>query len=109
VPCDEYQLGEIAAPLLLTQRLLPMLTSGWPSAPRSLGLNIGSMDGLRPPEHDAYAYAASKVAIHPLTQMMATALGQHGVLVNALAPGTFTSHMSAERMERKGSLTPCSG
>ena len=50
------------------------------------------------PEHDAFAYAASKAALHHLTEMLAPKLASHGVVVNALAPSAFRTRMSAERL-----------
>ncbi len=46
----------VTVPFLLTQQLLPLLTHS-ASATGSPGrvVNIGSIDGLRPPEHDAFA------------------------------------------------------
>jgi NAD(P)-dependent dehydrogenase (short-subunit alcohol dehydrogenase family) len=69
-------------------------------------VNIGSIDGLRPPEHDAFAYAASKAALHHLTQMLAPRLGPRGVVVNALALSAFHGKMSEElRAGRVATLT----
>lgn len=80
----------VAAPFLLIVRLLSLLEPG------GRVVNIGSIDGMRPPDHDAHAYAASKAALHHLTQMLAPKLGRRGVLVNVLAPSAFRSRMSEE-------------
>jgi NAD(P)-dependent dehydrogenase (short-subunit alcohol dehydrogenase family) len=87
----------VTVPFLLTQQLLPLLTRS-ATATGSPGrvVNIGSIDGLRAPEHDAFAYAASKAALHHLTQMLAPKLGRCGVLVNALAPSAFETRMSQQ-------------
>jgi len=90
----------VAVPFVLTAGLLPLLARTITvTGERGRVVNIGSIDGLRPPEHDAYAYAASKAALHHLTQMLAPQLGPRGVLVNALALSAFETRMSAERLQ----------
>jgi NAD(P)-dependent dehydrogenase (short-subunit alcohol dehydrogenase family) len=87
----------VTVPFLLTVELLPLLVAGAPSRV----INIGSIDGLRVPEHDAFAYAASKAGLHHLTEMLAAKLGARGVRVNAIAPSLFQTRMSAERLDGK--------
>lgn len=87
----------VTVPFLLTVGLLPLLRA----ANRGCVVNIGSIDGLRVPEHDAFAYASSKAALHHLTQMLAAKLGPRGVRVNAIAPSFFQTRMSAERVDGK--------
>jgi NAD(P)-dependent dehydrogenase (short-subunit alcohol dehydrogenase family) len=95
----------VAAPFLLTVRLLPLLTKGWTIGdPRRRVINIGSIDGMRAPEHDAFAYAASKAALHHLTEMLAPKLAPRGVLVNALALSAFETWLSTERLGGKTEL-----
>ena len=43
----------------------------------------------------AYSYAASKSAVHHLTQILAKELSAQAITVNALAPGPFVSNMTA--------------
>jgi NAD(P)-dependent dehydrogenase (short-subunit alcohol dehydrogenase family) len=43
----------------------------------------------------AYSYAASKAAVHHLTQILAKELSPDHITVNALAPGPFVSNMTA--------------
>jgi NAD(P)-dependent dehydrogenase (short-subunit alcohol dehydrogenase family) len=57
-------------------------------------INIGSIDGLRVPIVENYAYAASKAAVHHLTRVLAQQLGKKGITVNAVAPGPFESKMT---------------
>ena len=56
-------------------------------------INLGSIDGLRVPTLETYAYSASKAAVHHLTRVLARRLGPDGITVNAIAPGPFESHM----------------
>jgi len=62
---------------LLTQALLPLLTTGAP------------MSGV-----NNFSYSASKAAVHMLTRHLAGELAPR-VLVNAIAPGLFESKMTA--------------
>ena len=94
---DRVMRLNVTVPFLLTVELLPLLMAG----ERSRVINIGSIDGLRVPEHDAFAYASSKAALHHLTQMLAGKLGPRGVRVNAIAPCLFQTRMSAERLDGK--------
>jgi NAD(P)-dependent dehydrogenase (short-subunit alcohol dehydrogenase family) len=78
----------------LTRAVLPLLrASGSASTPARV-VNIGSIAGLHVPDIETYAYSASKAAVHHLTRHLAKALAPT-VTVNAIAPGTFESRMSA--------------
>ena len=57
-------------------------------------INIGSIDGLRTPELDTFAYSASKAAVHHMTRVLALKLGGRHITVNAIAPGPFESRMT---------------
>lgn len=58
-------------------------------------INIGSVDGIRPPMMESYAYSASKAAVHQLTRHLAKRLAAERITVNAIAPGPFESKMTA--------------
>jgi NAD(P)-dependent dehydrogenase (short-subunit alcohol dehydrogenase family) len=45
------------------------------------------------------AYAASKAAVASLTRSLAVEWSQHGVLVNAIAPGVFRTALNAELLD----------
>lgn len=76
----------------LTQQLLPAL--GRASTPGDPGrvINVGSVTGRRALHLEAYAYAASKAAMHHLTGHLAKRLAPR-VTVNAVALGPFESRM----------------
>ncbi|GAA6013101.1 hypothetical protein JCM10207_006172 [Rhodosporidiobolus poonsookiae] len=84
----------------LTQKLTPLLEASlqnkdgpWPDPARII--NIGSVDGVRVPSLETFAYSASKAAVHQLTRVLGHHLGNRGITVNALACGPFQSKMMA--------------
>jgi NAD(P)-dependent dehydrogenase (short-subunit alcohol dehydrogenase family) len=85
----------VKAPFFLTTRFLPLLRkSGSPDDPARV-INIGSVDGIRVPVLQNYAYSASKAGIHMLTRHLAHHLVDDRITVNAIAPGPFPSKMTA--------------
>lgn len=79
----------------LTQSLLPMLrAAATPDDPARV-VNVGSVMGEQPMGDGAYSYAASKAAVHHLTQILAKELSSDHITCNALAPGPFVSNMTA--------------
>ncbi|KAI8143575.1 hypothetical protein BJV82DRAFT_610917 [Fennellomyces sp. T-0311] len=80
----------------LTQGLLPLLRANATREDPSRVINIGSVAGLNVPHFEAYAYSASKAAIHHLSRHLASRLGREFILVNAIAPGSFPSKMMDE-------------
>jgi NAD(P)-dependent dehydrogenase (short-subunit alcohol dehydrogenase family) len=78
----------------LTREMLPLLEkAGTPSDPARI-INVGSIDGLKAPFLETYAYPASKAAVHHMTRDMAVKLGGKNITVNAIAPGPFESQMT---------------
>ncbi|ROV98603.1 hypothetical protein VSDG_04251 [Cytospora chrysosperma] len=65
-------------------------------------VNIGSIDALRVPTLENYAYSASKAGLHHLTRTMAVALGPRGITVNTLACGPFPSKMMKAVLDSAG-------
>ncbi len=85
----------------LTKFLRPLLeASGTADSPARV-INIGSIDGLRVPAMETYAYSASKAAVHQLTRHLAKYLAPR-VTVNAIAPGPFESKMMHATLEAFG-------
>ncbi len=82
------------AVFFLSQALLPLLTAGGTAEDPARIINIGSIDGLRVPSVDNFAYSASKAAVHHLTRVLAVKLGPRHITVNAVAPGPFESRMT---------------
>jgi len=85
---------------LLTRSLVPQLAAAAKPGDPARVINIGSIDGIRVPLLDTYAYSASKAAVHHMTHVLARALAPQRITVNAVAPGPFESKMMAETLER---------
>ena len=79
----------------LTRACLPLLRKAARREDPARVINIGSVDGLKPPRMENYAYAASKAAVHHLTRVLASRFKGDLITVNAIAPGPFESKMMA--------------
>jgi NAD(P)-dependent dehydrogenase (short-subunit alcohol dehydrogenase family) len=84
----------------LTRACLPMLRAAATPADPARIINIGSIDGLRVPLLETYAYSSSKAAVLHLTRVLAVRLAPEHITVNAVAPGPFESKMMHETLER---------
>jgi 3-oxoacyl-[acyl-carrier protein] reductase len=78
----------VRAPFFLVQQLLPILGSGSSVVLVSSLAAHASVGTLA-------AYAATKGAIDTLVKHFASALGGHGIRVNAVAPGVINTDMSS--------------
>jgi NAD(P)-dependent dehydrogenase (short-subunit alcohol dehydrogenase family) len=100
-PLDEFpEIGwdkvfntNVKGPFFLIQRLLPLLEAAGTSDDPARVINIGSIDGIRPPIFETYSYGPSKAAIHAITQQLAAKLARRNIIVNAVAPGPFPTWM----------------
>ncbi|KAI9888201.1 MAG: hypothetical protein M1820_010245 [Bogoriella megaspora] len=63
-------------------------------------INIGSIDALRVPALETFAYSASKAGLHHLSRTLANHLGQRNITSNALACGPFESKMMAATLRQ---------
>jgi NAD(P)-dependent dehydrogenase (short-subunit alcohol dehydrogenase family) len=79
---------------------LPLLEAAASDDAPATVINVGSIDGLRTPTHETYAYSTSKAALHHLTRVMAGHFGPRRITVNAIAPGPFESKMMAETLRQ---------
>ena len=90
---DKVMDTNVKGPFFLIQKLLPLLESAGSAEVPSRIVNIGSIDGLRPPVFETFSYGPSKAAIHALTRQLGVQLAPRHVLVNAIAPGPFPTWM----------------
>lgn len=91
---DAVMTLNVKAPFLLTQKLMPLLLAGGTHEDPARILNIGSIAGIMGGSNMAYAYGASKAALHQLTRTLASDLTAQHITVNAIAPGYFPSEMT---------------
>jgi NAD(P)-dependent dehydrogenase (short-subunit alcohol dehydrogenase family) len=63
-------------------------------------INIGSIDGIRVPLLDTFAYSTSKAAVHHLSRHLALKLSGRKITVNAIAAGAFETKMMAATLKR---------
>ncbi|MFN8644774.1 MAG: SDR family oxidoreductase [Candidatus Binatia bacterium] len=84
----------------LTRACLPQLVAAASAADPARVINIGSIDGIRVPVVETYAYSSSKAALHHLTRVLAVRLAPQHITVNAVAPGPFESKMMHVTLER---------
>lgn len=89
----------LKAPFALTVACLDLLRAAATADHPSRVINIGSVDGMRVPIWESYAYSASKAGVHQLTRVVGARLAREHITVNAIAPGIFPSKMTAFALE----------
>ena len=92
---DKLWAVNVKAVFRLTTALLPALRASASADDPARVINIGSIDGIRVPWMEVYAYSATKAAVHMLTRSLAHQLAPEHITVNAIAPGPFESKMMA--------------
>jgi NAD(P)-dependent dehydrogenase (short-subunit alcohol dehydrogenase family) len=83
----------------LTRACVPLLEEAAAPGDPARVINIGSIDGLRVPMLETFAYSTSKAAVHHLSRVLAARLAPK-ITVNAVAPGPFESKMMAVTLDR---------
>lgn len=84
----------------LTQSVTPLLEAASQPTDPSRIINIGSVDGLRVPALETFAYSASKAGLHHLSRVLASHLGPKGITSNTIACGPFESKMMKATLEQ---------
>ncbi|MEM8792274.1 MAG: SDR family oxidoreductase [Pseudomonadota bacterium] len=79
----------------LTRDLTPLLEAAATDEDPARIINLGSVMGTKPVADMAFSYAASKAAVHHLTDIFANDLAAKRITCNAFAPGPFRSRMTA--------------
>lgn len=97
---DKVMDTNVKSLFFLTQYLLPQLEKAARPGDPARVINVGSIDGIKVPFIDNYAYGPSKAAVHHLTRVLAVKLGERGITVNAIAPGPFESQMTKWLLEQ---------
>jgi NAD(P)-dependent dehydrogenase (short-subunit alcohol dehydrogenase family) len=92
---DKVIATNIKGPFFLTSALVGALRAAATADDPARVINIGSVDGIRPPVMESYPYGASKAGVHHLTRHLAHHLARDHITVNAIAPGPFESKMMA--------------
>ncbi len=92
---DKVLALNLKAPFNLTVACLDLLRAAATADHPSRVINIGSVDGMRTPIWESYAYSASKAGVHQLTRVVGARLAREHITVNAIAPGIFPSKMTA--------------
>jgi NAD(P)-dependent dehydrogenase (short-subunit alcohol dehydrogenase family) len=83
----------------ITQLLTPQLeAAASPNDPARI-INIGSVDGLRVPSLETFAYSASKAGLHHMSRVLASHLGLRNITSNTIACGPFESKMMKATLE----------
>ncbi|MFI6294114.1 SDR family oxidoreductase [Nonomuraea sp. NPDC050790] len=89
----------------VTQRFLPQLRAAASADEPARVITIGSIDGIRVPGLENYAYSAAKAGVHMLTRHLARQLAPEHITVNAIAPGPFESKMMAFALDDPATRT----
>lgn len=75
----------------LTKLVTPLLEKGASENDPARVINIGSVDGLRVPSHETFAYSASKAGLHHLSRVLANHLGRRNITCVVSIPGSMTT------------------
>ncbi|KAF1813461.1 short chain dehydrogenase/reductase family [Eremomyces bilateralis CBS 781.70] len=84
----------------ITQLVTPLLEAASRDGNPARIVNIGSVDGLKVPSLETFAYSASKAGLHHLSRVLANHLGRRNITSNTIACGPFQSKMMAATLEK---------
>ena len=81
------------APLMMTQRFLPLLEKGTRPIVANISSTSGSIARKRGGGDTGYGYSASKTALNMMTRMLSYELQDRGIIVVSLHPGWVRTTM----------------
>jgi len=84
----------------ITQLLTPLLEKAQKNGDPARIINIGSVDGLKVPALETFAYSSSKAGLHHLSRVLANHLGKRNITSNTIACGPFQSKMMKATLEQ---------
>ncbi|KAF2435561.1 short chain dehydrogenase/reductase family [Tothia fuscella] len=84
----------------ITQLLTPLLEEAGKQGQPARVINIGSVDGLKVPSLETFAYSSSKAGLHHLSRVLANHLGRRNITSNTIACGPFQSKMMKATLEK---------
>lgn len=84
----------------ITQLLTPLMDKAQRDGDPARVINIGSIDGLRVPRLETFAYSASKAALHHMSRVLASHIGERNITSNTIACGPFRSKMMAATLDK---------
>lgn len=91
---DKVMRVNVSGLFTLTRDLVPLLEAAASDEDPARIINLGSVMGTKPVADMAFSYAASKAAVHHLTEIFANDLAAQRITCNAFAPGPFRSRMT---------------
>ncbi|HYL39450.1 MAG TPA: SDR family oxidoreductase [Bryobacteraceae bacterium] len=97
---DKVMNTNVKSTFFLTRGLLPLLEKAASPVDPARVINVGSIDGIKVPFTDNFAYPPSKAAVHHMTRDLAVKLAGKFITVNAIAPGPFESQMTKWMLEQ---------
>jgi len=92
---DKVTTVNLKSVFFLTQRMHSLLMAAGSHEDPARVINIASVDGMRAPMLEIYAYTASKAGLIGMSRHMAKHLARDHITVNAISPGPFESKMMA--------------
>merc|ERR1712107_781746 len=81
---------------------MPLLTAAASQEDPARVINIASIEGIRTPALDTFAYSAGKAAVIHMSEVLAGRLTEENITVNAILPGPFQSRMMRGTLEMVG-------
>lgn len=99
---DAVLATNLRGPWLLSTEVARRLIEA--SRPGSI-VNISSMSAFHYSGEGAALYCTTKAAVNRMTETLAVEWARHGINVNAIAPGAFSSEMMDGMLERMGDIT----